>query len=477
MESANFNMEPRSQLDIDIIGILSELIKNWWVILMSGCIAAMGTFFAANRSYIPVYRTSATMLVTARASAGTSTYSAYTDLTTAKQMADTFTYIMSSHVMLDKVAADLGISSVPGEISASVLSETNIMTLTVTSNEPGTAFQIMDSVLRNYKSVSKLVVENAYVEVLEAPQVPEQPVNSINMKSIMIKGFQWGAGIMILLMGIMAYMKDTVKTEKDISKKLDAALFATVPRERRKLSQRKLFSVNGKKPVLIANLTTGFQFTEAFRKIRTRLEYAAKKNNYKTIIITSTLEDEGKSTISANLAIALAKGDSRVLLIDGDLKNPSLSGMFNIDMNGRAEIGHVLKGKAQIKDAVFYDDKYRMFFLLGKSTYEKSSELLGSSQMENLLKSLANDFDYIIIDTPPVKVVIDAAVLTQYADASLLVVKQNYANVRLINDSIDTMSCSRAKLMGCIYNKVTSARISEGYGYGNHYKYGYKYQK
>ena len=220
-----------------------------------------------------------------------------------------------------------------------------------------------------------------------------------------------------------------------------------------------------------------FLYTEAYKILRTNLNFVTgTKNGCKRIAVTSTLPDEGKSVLSINLAITLAENGARVLLIDGDLRNPSIHRYLRVKDAHSRGLSTVLSGGAELSDCVFFHPKYQFSFIVAGSVPPNPSELLGSEAMANALDVLSSNFDYIIFDTPPAGIVTDALVLSHYVEGTILVVQQGATRrnqVRAVKQGFDSVG---ATILGVVLNRCNLRDMDERYSYhGGYYHYDYVY--
>lgn len=189
--------------------------------------------------------------------------------------------------------------------------------------------------------------------------------------------------------------------------------------------------------------------SEAYRTLRTNIQYSSFDKKLKTILVTSSDSNEGKSTISGNLALAFAQSDKRVLLIDCDLRSPSIHKMFKIsNIYGLSE---VLLGTKRIGEMIkSYNNKIDI--LPSGNLPPNPSELLGSEAFENLLEQLKESYDLIILDSAPVRVVSDSQLLAAKADGTILVVKKDKTKINYIKESKNLLKNVGANIIGCVLN-------------------------
>lgn len=208
--------------------------------------------------------------------------------------------------------------------------------------------------------------------------------------------------------------------------------------------------------------------SEAYRTLRTNIQFSSFDKNIKTMVVTSSGPGEGKSTVSSNLSAVLSQGDNKILLIDCDMRKPKIHKIFNLSN----EIGltNLLLGEINFENAVVKIDK-NLFVLPCGTRPPNPAEIIASSKMQNFIESLKEQFDYIIIDTPPILMVTDAQILSKYADGTLLVISSGEADKNAAIKSKELLLKVDAKILGVILNKIDTSRKGY-YGYYYHYYYG-----
>lgn len=459
------NLYQTDEINIDILDILRDILKDWWLIILIGISSAMCAYIIANAVYKPVYTTSATFVVSTKGS-----NDIYSNLSAASTVAETLTNVFSSNVLANKVASDIGVDTVPGSIEAYVISETNLFELTVTSTSPEMAYRIITSIMKNYTSVTSNVFGNAILDVMEAPELPSYPNNYIDTHGIMKKALWIGMAAIAAILVALSITRDNIKNEKEVTKKLDTKLFGVVYHENKyKTLRSRIF--RRKKSILITSPTVSFGFVESFKKMRAKFEYKVSQNASNVLLVTSVLENEGKSTIATNLALSLAQKSMNVLLVDADLCNPSVYKILQKNVQKDQEIGDAIMNMSDLKDALTFDETSGLYLLIGSKLYKNSTDLVAKESFSKLISVSKKLMDYIIIDAPPIAVSADTEILADTADASLLVVRQSTARAQDINDAIDILSNSKAELLGCVYNNVYTNPFSRSAGAGSKYSY------
>lgn len=203
--------------------------------------------------------------------------------------------------------------------------------------------------------------------------------------------------------------------------------------------------------------------SEAYRSIRTGIEFSNLDKGLKVICIASSKKDEGKSTVVANLAVNFAKIDKKVLLIDGDLRNPTTNRLFDLaNTNGIVDI---LLGKKNLNDCIKKTKQENLYILTGGTIPPNPAEVLSSKKMSEFIESIKDEYDYIFIDSPPVGVVSDASIISAYSDGVIFVVGANEVDSNLAKIAKERLDGVKANIVGVILNKFKTDTNSEYYNY------------
>jgi len=456
--------------EIELFTLIHDILINWWCILLGAIAAAMIAYVVVNVQYVPEYTTMTTFVVGSKGSNNT-----YSNLSSANTMAQTFEKILKSSVMEKTICDKLKVDEIDADISTEVLEGTNMLVLSVTADTPKESIDIIRTIMDHYTEVSLYTVGNAVMDVLEEPKIPYAAENPLNVRESVKKGFLGGAAVCIILFGLLSYMRNSVKQEKEIERKLDARSLGAISYEYKYKTIRQLIS-HKKSAILVDNPIASFPFVESYKKLAAKVEYQMAKDERKILVITSVSENEGKSTVAANLAISLSEQGKRVILIDGDIRRPSQFLIFGLELEEKNELGEFLKGSGVLTDVLVKGERQHLFFLGGRNCYSSSTEMLQTDKLPRLMKACRKYSDYVIIDTPPAGLLGDAQVFAQSADAVLMVVRQNYMLAEDINDIMDDFRDNHAKILGVVLNGVQTfsnvADSSVGGYYGKYGKYG-----
>lgn len=453
---------------IDLISMLKDIAKEWWAILLLSLAVALFADIWVNATYQPEYKTSTTFVVTAK---GMNT-NVYQNLNSTQQMAQQFTEILDSNVLKKKVAQDLNMSSLNIDSSVDLVPETNLITLSVKAGTAVESYRILQSIMKNYNTVSDYAIKNVIIETIQSPAVSMAPVNPLNEKKTMVIAFIAAAAVLMVLVAGISYLRDTIKNPKDVTSKLDTRLLGSIYHEKKskslKLRKKKEFV-----SMLISNPLRSFQYAESNKMMASRVRSYLDKENAKTLLVTSVMENEGKSTVAANLALGLAQEGNRVMLIDCDFRKPAQYKIFDMEGKNGDDLGKVLTGKAGTENLIRNWNDTNLYMILNRTSSNSIETMLKSTTLRQIVGFCRQNMDYVIIDTSPLALVSDTEELAQMADASVLVVRQDTVLTKDINDAIDILNNTRGKVLGCVLNDASSSQITGStahYGYGGYYE-------
>ena len=232
------------------------------------------------------------------------------------------------------------------------------------------------------------------------------------------------------------------------------------------------------KAMIKGTLTLDYAGNEALNTICSNLTFSGK--NIKKIVITSCEPNDGKSFVSIQTVLNMARRGKRVVLMDADLRLSVLNAHYDIQLAGKGYgLAHLLSGQCQIDDIVYETNVPNVFYIPIGTDVQVPLSLIATPDFDNLVTTLGEAFDFVVIDAPPVGMVIDAAEIAKSCDGSVLVLEYNKTHRRALQDAKEQMERTGVPILGCVLNKVTMDRLStkKYYSYGGKYgRYG-KYGK
>ena len=284
------------------------------------------------------------------------------------------------------------------------------------------------------------------VQVIDTAEVPTRPVLP-NHASDLLVSLLASVGLGLALSFGVEYLDSRLKTPDDLRLHLGLPFLGLVPRVG--ANRRHSLAPSLERPVPA-------EFAEAIRTIRTGVVFSAAADRGRTLLVTSTAPEEGKTVVSSNLASALGQADQRTLLIDADLRRPRVHDVFGMDQE--PGLSDVLAGTASLDTAVRQTSNPNLAVLPSGALPPNPAELLGSTRYRNLLQQLAQQYDWIIVDAPPVMAVTDAAVMSHDVGGVVFVVGAEMTPRRNAQTALQQLALARASVIGAVLNRVNLQR-------------------
>lgn len=446
-----------SRVDFKTIG--RDLRKQCGMILLLAASIAMLAFVFRMHSHRDTYTIEATYAVTNKQSGN----SIARNLNNAQNVAAQFSQVINSTILQRRIREDLGDFIKPGRTTAEVIPQTNLISLRTSSSSVQSAFFTLKSFMANYHTVTDFVLGDMRMTVLVQPEVPLSPDQNFHPYRDMGKVFLYSFLALMLAAAFLSYLKDTVRDGIDMETKLNSRYLGAICHENKYRTLKSKF-IHPEEPLLMTSPVVSFAFAESIMKITRKLESQMENAQVKSLIVTSCRENEGKSTVAANIALALARNGRRVVLVDMDLRKPAQHRIFGSMLGDDDTLIREL-----IKD--------RLYLIPDLQRLDSSLEEILDDKLKAFLAYLEGQFSYVILDTPPMESIADTETIASAADASLCVVREHTTLVRDINEMLETLSCYRAQPIGCILNDAYSSWRENlgGYEYRRRYGYGKGY--
>ena len=457
---------------LDILGIIARFLKSlrrlWILVLILPVLLGGLNYFRLKRSYVPMYEAKAVFSVSSGYGADdvfSSSY--YYNNAAASDLAAAFPHLLNTDMMRDQIMAHLGTGYINGSITSSAVADTNLFELRVRSRSAQDAYDILVAVIECYPKVAMIMVENPNVAMRQEPTLPTAPYNSFSGTNALTKGAAYGLVGGLGLTFLVSLLNTTFLSPEDVKKAINLPLLATIPhvdaKKRRKKSNGFLTAADDR------------GLAEALRGLRTKVRKQLADKGGKVVLVTSTVPGEGKSTMAINLAITLAQADSKVLLVDADMRNPVLRKYMKLKQENETGLSALLNGDVKIADCLIRTE-HGVDVIANGPTPPSPAELIKSDAMHSLLKGAEGHYDYIIFDTPPVGIVTDAAALSPLCDGVLYVVRHKYASRGQVRAAIKKLKMVDAKILGTVMTLYEIPKAQGRYGYGYYHKrYRYKY--
>ena len=442
---------------MDFKQIIQVLRRRWMTIALLFVIA-VGASAAYAFTATKQYQSSATIFISANMRDASDNYAATYAISTRME---TYADLATSGDLLDGVISELGldlsVSSLAAKIDSEVVPSTSQIRLTVTDRDPAVAQTInatLSEDLADYLAEVETPTGTTSSQIIARVSDPADhqstPVTPRTALDLVV------AGLIGLMLGIgLAVARDvldrSVSTLEHVEEVSNAPVLASVG-----------FDGQMKKSPLLTDLGAFAPRTEAFRLLRTNLQFLDLEQQPRSLVITSAVPGEGKTVTSANLAVALAQAGRKVLLVDGDLRRPRVAGL--LDLDGAVGLTSVLVGSAQLEDAIQVHQESGLHFLASGPKPPNPTEILQSRVTHDLLKRLRDDFDMVIVDAPPLLPVADAAVIATATDGAIVVTRHGKTSRDQLRQAVGRLDNVGARVFGVVINMIPR-RAAHSYYY------------
>ncbi len=461
------------ETSIDLIKLLKHMLKYFWLILLCAAIGFGFMYWQAGRNRVETYTASGTMYVyNGNPNLVNYGYTSTSDLNSAVKLLDTYIVVVKSNKVLDVVAERLSVQYpgiTPSYISATLsmgsVSDTGVVRVSCRTNQPQKSADICNAVLDVAPAEIIRVVSAGNIEIIDYATAPIRPDGYSPRKKHLIgtlAGAAFAVGVLFLLFILNHKVNDTKELKERYTLPVLSSLRRITGDDK---DDRSVFRLNESAPM---------DQIEEYAKLRMNLLYVLAGKDKHSIVVTSAVSGEGKSTIAANLAISIALSGKRVLLVDADMRRACQNKVFKYSskVNGLSDI---LAGLCKWKNIIIATDYKSLDVLPAGKTPPNPTELLGSYTMRELIAQFEGSYDMVIMDVPPINIVADALALSAQVAGGLFVVRQEFSDHREIQKALNQAEMAGLNLLGFVFYGEKLEHAGH-YGYYKYYnKYYHKY--
>jgi len=460
--------------EIDLERIFKAVYRRIWAIALIAVLCAALALTCTLYFVTPTYQASAMFYVNNSATiGGISTSLSYADIAASKSLAETYLVILNTRESIEKVIEyaelDYSYEQVRGMISSEGINDTEIFKVFVTSTEPEEAEIIAHAITQVLPSRISEIVEGSSAKIVDRAVVPTARSGPNYIRNT-LAGLLIGFLLSVAVVALMECLDNTIKSSEDVENCCTYPILVSVPKmgNSEKTGRKKKNETQPQSFDSVIGSKIGFAATEAYKLLRTKLQYAFSDDKKCHIfMISSAMAGEGKSLISVNLAYSLAQLNKRVLLIDCDMRQPTLA--EKIQMSKKDGLAEYLTGYAELKDVIRQGNPDTIGagvdVIVAGHNPPNPIELLSSEKMARMIEKLRESYAYIILDVPPMGEVSDAMVAAKLADGAILVIRQNYCNRNVFRDTVSQLEFVNAKILGVVNNCVSAPVDRYGYNY------------
>ena len=435
--------------------IIKDILQRWILIVAVMIVFGSVFDFMKTVTYVPQYGTS----MTATLSGGEDTFK---NIDKVQSYVNTLDYLMNSNNAKSYVKKKMPISKTTYKAEVT-LKQANVVKIKVTADTKREAYFSIKLLNDWYRENTERYSFPYNITVLKESKFSTKPVNpNSHIKNFLIGAV--GSGFVLsCLFGLYFFLRDTIKSEEEVENKLDTRLYAKLPFEVKKREDAR-----NKKAIIITSLKTSFFFRESMNKLRSKVEASSDKHGYKSFMITSAYENEGKSSVAANLALALAKNGRKVVLVDADFNKPAVFKIFDLD--GSKSLNKAIEGTSSWSSQIV-SDRTGLDLLPCSQDTLKSEILTNSKKLDEIMKELREEYDFVIVDTSPAYLLNETMAMNELVDATLFVVRQDYATSDVINETVKHLTYVKDNVLGVVFKNVVSEGNKGTSNYNNRYGY------
>ena len=416
-----------------------------------------------------------------------------------KNLIDTYTQVVKSHRVLDKVKSDMNTeltySDMLGMIEVSAIKGTEIINITTTDRDAEFTTKMTNKIADHFVKEIAKIYNDRNINVLDSAVTPTEPAN-IKVVRQEIIAFAAGIIVSVSILFLIFYFDRSVKTSEQVESQLHLPVIGKIhmidaEKERLKRRQRAL-ALKAKKEAkeddsaenaenaeneeeaseedlsseLILKNNPKSIISEDFRTVRTSLDFSLVGKNNNSLVLTSTVPNEGKSFVSANLAIAFANTGKKVLLVDADMRLGRQHEIF--ELSNQAGLSNLLVETAgdRLRKYVQKTEIENLSVVTRGVTPPNPAELIDSKQMEKFIATVKSKYDYVIIDSAPVYNLADSLIISKKADRTMIVCRANKTNINHVKDGLKSLQAIDANIAGVILNQIP---LEKRTGYYNQY--------
>lgn len=520
------NAKENEMMEIDLGRVIKAILNRSWVVTITAVLAAVITFVATFFFVAPQYKAAALFYVNNSAlSVGDASLSLTTgDISASRNLVKSYIVILKTRSSLNDVIDYAGVnrsySEVRSMISASAVDETEIFEVVVTSTDPYEAERIANAITYILPKRISNIIDGTSAKVVDSAVVPSSPSSPSYTKNVII-GFLLGVILSAGIIAVREIFDITIRNEEDVAQCCSHPILSAIPdmNEHSKGSyyyygygrrRRSYYYANSKKhgkyayadaqqngnkakskskgkyayntdksaskePVMIGD-GISFAASEAYKLLRAKLQFSFTGGSKCRVIgLTSALSGEGKSLTAVNLAYTLAQLDKKVILLDGDMRRPTLAEKLGIQK--KPGLSSFLTYQSPLEELIqkYKTNDKEMFDVVAAGQNPPNPvELLSSETMVQLLDRLRETYDYVIVDLPPVGEVSDAMSVANLVDGMLLVVRQNYCDRTVLSNAVRLFAfLKNNKILGVVFNCTSEHTGKYGKNYYRRYYRGY----
>lgn len=447
--------------EINIRDFFNYLKKYVLVIVAVALVLIIGVFIYDKSIKKPLYTTYTTIILTKSNETQTGTTITQNDILLNQKLVETYSKIIKSKLVLEQVISETGVTYTAEELSENVSVEayenTEMLKISVTDQDPELAANIANSIAQVFSGEIAKIYQINNISVVDVAVTPEEVSNNTLKRDLLLALFISIFGT-IGVVFVVYYFDDTVKLTDDLEEEIGMPVVA-------KVFKSDIGSKNNRKVELLAQKYPKSVVSESIKTLRTNLQFSSVDEDIKTILITSSIPGEGKSFISANLAISFAQTDKRVLIVDCDMRKGRQHRIFKLS-NSKGLSNLLIDDMTNLKDYINKTSVPGVHVITRGTVPPNPSELLNSKKNADLLRVLKAKYDVIIYDGVPCNGLPDSIIMSKLVDKVLIVSSDSMTPKSVLESTKKQLESVNAPVAGDVLNNVNRKNSTYGKYYG-----------
>ncbi len=441
---------------MDLLALWHVVVKRWKLFVIFPILAVLLTFiyfnFVMPLTVTPQYSASTTLMIMRHSGTGQISTG---DISLARQLVPTYREIVHSRRVMDLTIASMNLpisaDALRGKVDVAAVRDTEMIIISAVDPDPAMARDIANEVARAFMNQIVEIMQIGNISVIDTAVTPNRPVGRLGTRQGVAMAFALGLMASFGLAFLLEYIDRTIKDPEQVQSLLNLPVIGVIPTSK---EGNQLFTFDNPRS------TT----SEAFRTMRTNIQYSGVDRSMQVIMVCGVNAACGKSTVTANLALTFAQTGSSVLIVDSDMRRPTQHHIFHVT-NEVGLSSLIVRDDLIPNDVIIRTEHENLNLLTCGPTPPYPAELLGSKKMKEMVASMAESFDYIIFDSPPIIAVTDAAVLSRLTDGAVFVIDYGKVKREEALAGLDRMQKVGAHMIGTVLNKLPQSSSYYDYYY------------
>ena len=453
-------MPASEEIRIDLRSLWQGICSRIWLIIVALFLGGSLAFGYVRYFVQPTYAASFTAYINNRDSATSSALDISSvlsagDLQASRTLAQTYAQLMKSERLLSSVAEachmqEVSYVELESCLEITMQNDTEVIQINVTMDDPHKAYDFACEMEEQSPDFVESIIDGTSMVIVDSPKLPSD-ISAPSFQNYIILGVILGGLLGLMVVILWSLLDDTITDEEELSRRFSTVICGVIP----DLEMPKMGGAKKKEGIvsqsnnLLISPDSPFAIQEAYKRLRTNVLFSMVKDGSRCIGVVSAVKGNGKSTNVLNLAISFAQIDKKVIVVDSDMRMPTIAEKLNLDV--KEGLSDIVVGEVAWKKAVHHSEMYHFDVIAAGTIPPDATRLLESPNYQLLIDALKKEYDYVFFDLPPVLVASDASIVSKYLDGILLVVRDGSSRYRDVRIMLNQLKAVKAPIIGVAY--------------------------